>query len=538
MGGAAGTVYVHCQHGVSRSSTIVIAYIMWRQRLTYDEALDLVRTARPTVNPNIGFACALLQWGSALAEPPAALQVWGALTVTSPVSEYGAGGGDTGEAGGAAGGAVGGPTMRSVLLPPSLLPAMRGAAAEEAASPPPPLHSPPSHQAHCREEVRFELRRHGAVVLQHGENAALWLAGGGGDDANEALLAAAQRLLHRLVTYHHLPEESAEIAIKFAELDGRESDAFWQLLLPPAPTPAPSVPDLPAAFRDVSMDDGPGGGGGSGGMPPPPMTASRAAMGQKRGFGAAAGVDSAHTPAGGASAAASASALGPPPAVPPLAPPRAPFVVPSIVTPGSTDRSMHSQPSDRGLGGGGGGGGSATPHHNHATQQHQRTPSELNEAMVLAVLQTVASELLLLVQREFDLLHSVPMEAADAAGEGGDGAAGGGSGGGADGGGDGGDGAVLHPSALLSECQELLLARPASADEEHAALSQLSGLLGDLAPHLGSAGSGTLAALGESLVGFLEALPASRGEELLRAEEVMLRAIARASAIEDDEQQQ
>ena len=52
-----GTVFVHCQHGVSRSATIVVAYLMWRQRLTYDDTLDAVRAVRPTINPNIGFAC-------------------------------------------------------------------------------------------------------------------------------------------------------------------------------------------------------------------------------------------------------------------------------------------------------------------------------------------------------------------------------------------------------------------------------------------------------------------------------------------------
>ena len=59
-------VFVHCQHGVSRSATIVIAYLMWARGLPYEQALDHVRNARPTINPNIGFACALLQWGSTL----------------------------------------------------------------------------------------------------------------------------------------------------------------------------------------------------------------------------------------------------------------------------------------------------------------------------------------------------------------------------------------------------------------------------------------------------------------------------------------
>ena len=144
--------------------------------------------------------------------------------------------------------------------------------------------------------------------------------------------------------------------------------------------------------------------------------------------------------------------------------------------------------------------------------------------MVLSVLQTVASELLLLVQHEFDLLQPAP--------EAGDGGGGGGSGGGGGGEDEGGGGELLHPSALLTVCQELLIARPESADEEHTVLAQLASLLSELAPHL--AHTSTLAVLGDALRQFLAAVPSARGEELLRAEEVMLRAIARAAAKDEE----
>jgi hypothetical protein len=144
----------------------------------------------------------------------------------------------------------------------------------------------------------------------------------------------------------------------------------------------------------------------------------------------------------------------------------------------------------------------------------------------LAVLQTVASELLLLVQHEFDLLQP----AAEAGGGGdqlGDLAAPGGESEG------GGGGELLHPSALLTACQELLIARPESSDEEHEVLSQLAELLHELAPHL--AHTSTLDTLGDALRHFLASVEKARGEELLRAEEVMLRAIARAAAKDADE---
>lgn len=49
------TVYVHCQSGISRSATVVIAYLMKYHRLELMEAYGLVHRARPVINPNDGF---------------------------------------------------------------------------------------------------------------------------------------------------------------------------------------------------------------------------------------------------------------------------------------------------------------------------------------------------------------------------------------------------------------------------------------------------------------------------------------------------
>mmetsp|Transcript_24220 Transcript_24220/g.33960 ORF Transcript_24220/g.33960 Transcript_24220/m.33960 type:complete len:719 (-) Transcript_24220:67-2223(-) len=50
-----GAVLVHCQKGVSRSSTAVIAYIMSMQNYNFYDAADLVCEKRPVVCPNLGF---------------------------------------------------------------------------------------------------------------------------------------------------------------------------------------------------------------------------------------------------------------------------------------------------------------------------------------------------------------------------------------------------------------------------------------------------------------------------------------------------
>uniref|UniRef100_A0A7S1AJT9 Protein-serine/threonine phosphatase n=1 Tax=Noctiluca scintillans TaxID=2966 RepID=A0A7S1AJT9_NOCSC len=60
-----GRVLVHCREGVSRSATMVLAYLMWRG-MRFEEAHDTVRKARPICNPNTGFTCQLLKFGKKL----------------------------------------------------------------------------------------------------------------------------------------------------------------------------------------------------------------------------------------------------------------------------------------------------------------------------------------------------------------------------------------------------------------------------------------------------------------------------------------
>jgi hypothetical protein len=47
--------YIHCRAGVSRSSSIVIAYIMWKNKINFEEALLFVKSKRKCISPNPGF---------------------------------------------------------------------------------------------------------------------------------------------------------------------------------------------------------------------------------------------------------------------------------------------------------------------------------------------------------------------------------------------------------------------------------------------------------------------------------------------------
>ena len=59
-------VLVHCNAGVSRSATMIIAYLMKYHKMTYNQALETVRKNRPSAQPNRGFERQLKEWESTL----------------------------------------------------------------------------------------------------------------------------------------------------------------------------------------------------------------------------------------------------------------------------------------------------------------------------------------------------------------------------------------------------------------------------------------------------------------------------------------
>ncbi|KAJ7087945.1 protein-tyrosine phosphatase-like protein [Mycena belliarum] len=64
-------VLVHCQQGISRSPSIVIAYLIRNHAMSYDAALAFVKRKRACVKPNPGFARALMEWEASWRRPAA-----------------------------------------------------------------------------------------------------------------------------------------------------------------------------------------------------------------------------------------------------------------------------------------------------------------------------------------------------------------------------------------------------------------------------------------------------------------------------------
>lgn len=57
-----GVVLVHCNAGVSRAASIVIGYLMSREKCSFEEAYSQVKSARPSARPNAGFYHQLLRY--------------------------------------------------------------------------------------------------------------------------------------------------------------------------------------------------------------------------------------------------------------------------------------------------------------------------------------------------------------------------------------------------------------------------------------------------------------------------------------------
>ena len=57
---------VHCEKGISRSSSYVISYIMWQEKIKWKQAFDRVKEKRAVINPNTAFTCNIIEIGELL----------------------------------------------------------------------------------------------------------------------------------------------------------------------------------------------------------------------------------------------------------------------------------------------------------------------------------------------------------------------------------------------------------------------------------------------------------------------------------------
>ncbi|XP_065206526.1 dual specificity protein phosphatase 19 [Planococcus citri] len=62
---SSGIVLVHCNAGISRSATIVAAYLIRHRGINHEEALEILKKERPKINPNPGFVKVLENYATA-----------------------------------------------------------------------------------------------------------------------------------------------------------------------------------------------------------------------------------------------------------------------------------------------------------------------------------------------------------------------------------------------------------------------------------------------------------------------------------------
>lgn len=56
-------VLIHCQCGVSRSASLILAYFMRAFHLDYSEAYERLKKHAPSISPNLSLIYELMEWG-------------------------------------------------------------------------------------------------------------------------------------------------------------------------------------------------------------------------------------------------------------------------------------------------------------------------------------------------------------------------------------------------------------------------------------------------------------------------------------------
>ena len=80
---AGGKVFVHCNYGISRSSTMAICYLMHSRGWCYDKAIQHLKSLRSICEPNAGYVLSLMNWDSHRENPSRSLPALYSITKDS-----------------------------------------------------------------------------------------------------------------------------------------------------------------------------------------------------------------------------------------------------------------------------------------------------------------------------------------------------------------------------------------------------------------------------------------------------------------------
>ena len=69
-------ILIHCIEGISRAPAIIAGYLMWKQNLKTENAIELVKSKRNCVDINLGFTIQLHKWENYLFSPAEKIQIF------------------------------------------------------------------------------------------------------------------------------------------------------------------------------------------------------------------------------------------------------------------------------------------------------------------------------------------------------------------------------------------------------------------------------------------------------------------------------
>ena len=69
-------ILIHCIEGVSRAPALIAGYLMWKNNLTTEKAIETIKSKRKCVDINLGFIIQLHKWEKYLFSEPDKIQVF------------------------------------------------------------------------------------------------------------------------------------------------------------------------------------------------------------------------------------------------------------------------------------------------------------------------------------------------------------------------------------------------------------------------------------------------------------------------------